>query len=133
MVKGINGNLSLTAASRNENASLNLNARNGNIGVNLYVNGNFRVPVTTQTVSDRLSQDTVSKSNVNFEQDGSSKLSVLVLKADSVLTILPGKKNNFNFSFSTNSFGSNSDGYLNQNQTTSDYNGNPIGELLYFK
>ena len=130
MVKGINGNLSLTAASRNENASLNLNARNGNIGVNLYVNGNYRVPVTTQTVSNRLSQDTLSKSNVNFEQDGDSKYKRFGIESGFSIDYTPWKKNNFNFSFSTNSFGSNNDGYLNQIQTTSDYGGNPLSELL---
>jgi ferric enterobactin receptor len=130
MVKGINGNLSLTAASRNENASLNLNARNGNIGVNIYMNGNLRVPVSTPTVSTRLSQDTSSKSNVTFEQDGSSKFRRFGIESGFSIDYTPWKKNNFNLSFSSNSFGSNSDGYLNQNQTTSDYNGNPVSELL---
>ena len=74
MVKGMNGNLSLTAASRNENGSLNLNMRNGNFGVNLYVNGNYRIPVNTPSNSTRTSQDTGAKTQVILEQDGSSQI-----------------------------------------------------------
>ena len=130
MVKGINGNLSLTAASRNENGSLNFNARNGNIGINVYVNGNARIPVTTQTVSNRLSQDTNSKTQVSLEQDGSSAYHRFGIESGFSIDYTPWKRNNFNLSFSSNSFGSNNNGYLNQNQTTSDYNDNPLTELL---
>jgi ferric enterobactin receptor len=130
MVKGINGNLSLTAASRNENASLNFNARNGNIGVNVFLNGNYRIPVNTATVSNRMSQDTGSKTQVSLEQDGSSRFSRFGIESGFSVDYTPWKKNNFNLSFSSNSFGSKSDGYLNQDQITSDYNNNPLSELL---
>ena len=130
MVKGINGNLSLTAASRNENGSLNFNARNGNIGVNIYLNGNARIPVTTQNVSTRLSQDTDSKTQINLEQDGNSAYRRFGVESGFSVDYTPWKRNNFNLSLSSNSFGSNNNGYLNQNQITSDYNDNPLSQLM---
>jgi len=129
-VKGMNGNISLTAASRNENGSLNLNARNGNWGVNLYVNGNYRIPVTTPSSSTRISQDTAAKTQVVLEQDGSGRFSRWGMSGGLGIDYSYQKKNNFNFSLSTNAFGNYATGYLDQTQTTTDYNGSPLGQLL---
>ena len=41
--KGYNGNVSLTAGTRNENASFNFNVRNNNFGVNAFFSGNKRL------------------------------------------------------------------------------------------
>src|SRR5580693_4326315 len=73
LVKGMNGNVSLTAATRNENGSLNLNFRNGNFGINGHVNTNARLPATTPATSTRISQDSSSKTQILLEQDGSSR------------------------------------------------------------
>ena len=129
-VKGINGNVSLSAASRNENGSLNLNARKGNIGVNLFLNGNYRVPVNTPTYSTRISQDTGSKTQVIFNQDGSSRFTRFGIETGIGMDYTLHKKNNFNFSLRGNSFGNNNNGYLNQNQITTDENGNPLNQSL---
>ena len=64
IVRGINGSVSLTAASRNENGSFNLSVRNGNFGINVFVNGNARFPATTPLTSTRISQDTISKTQI---------------------------------------------------------------------
>jgi ferric enterobactin receptor len=130
MMKGMNGNISLTAASRNENANLNFNVRNGNFGVNLYVNGNYRIPVNTPYNSTRISQDTGAKTQVIFDQDGSSRFSRFGTEAGLGIDYTFRKKNNFNFSVSTNSFGNNNNGYLNQSQNTSDINGLPVSQVF---
>jgi outer membrane receptor protein involved in Fe transport len=129
-VKGMNGNVSLTVASRNENASLNLNARNGNFGVNAYVNANARIPVNTPMYSTRISQDTSAKTQVVLEQDGSSQFHRYGIESGMGLDYTYRKKNNFNFSLSTNSFGSNNDGSVNQTQSTSDLNGSSLSQIL---
>src|ERR1043165_2958383 len=41
-VQGVNGNLSLSAGTRNENGSFNLNARKDNFGFNAFISGNAR-------------------------------------------------------------------------------------------
>jgi len=129
-VKGINGNISVTAASRNENASVNLNARNGDFGVNLYLNGNYRIPVTTPSTSTRLSQDTIAKTQVVLEQDGSGQFTRFGMSGGLGMDYRFQKKNNLNFSLSTNAFGNYANGYLDQTQTTTDVNGSPLSQLL---
>jgi ferric enterobactin receptor len=130
MVKGMNGNISLTAASRNENGSVNLNARNGNFGINLYLNGNYRIPVNTPSSSTRVSQDTGAKTQVILEQDGSSRFSRFGMQGGLGIDYTLHKKNNFNFSISSNSFGNNNNGYLDQSQSTSDNNGFPVSDVF---
>ncbi len=129
-VKGINGSISLTAASRNENGSLNLSARNGDFGVNLFVNGNYRIPVNTPTTSTRISDNTGAKTQVVLEQDGSSRFSRFGIESGLAIDYTLHKKNNFNFSLSSNSFGNNNNGYLNQNENTTDANGLPLSQTL---
>ena len=130
LVKGINGNVSLTAATRNENGSLNLNVRNGNFGINGHINANARLPATTPANSTRISQDSSSKTQVLLEQDGSSRFYRYGIESGMGMDYTYRKKNNFNFSLSNNVFGSNNNGSVDQNQTTSDYNGVPLGQIL---
>ncbi|MEP7319832.1 MAG: carboxypeptidase regulatory-like domain-containing protein, partial [Panacibacter sp.] len=68
--QGINGNLSLTAGTRNENGSFNFNARKGNFGVNTFFSGNARLTAKTNTTSERISIDSISNTLINFQQDG---------------------------------------------------------------
>ncbi len=42
--KGYNGNLSVTAGTRNENGSFNFNLRNNNFGIKAFVSGSKRLP-----------------------------------------------------------------------------------------
>jgi ferric enterobactin receptor len=130
LVKGINGNISLTAATRNENGSINVSVRNGNFGVNGHINANARLPATTPAYSTRISQDSNSKTQVLLEQDGSSRFYRYGIESGIGMDYTYRKKNNFNFSLSNNVFGSNNNGSLNQNQTTSDYNGVPLSQIL---
>jgi ferric enterobactin receptor len=55
--KGYNGNLSLTAGTRNENASLNLNMRKNNFGINAFFSGNKRLESKSSTNSYRETTD----------------------------------------------------------------------------
>ena len=131
-LKGVNGSVSVTAASRNENGSLNLSVRNGNFGINAFVNGNFRLPATTPSTSTRISQDTSSKTQVNLYQDGSSRFIRYGIESGISLDYNYHKRNNFTLSASNNYFGTTNNGYQNQHQSTSDYNGNPLSQVLTF-
>ncbi len=129
-LKGVNGSVSLTAASRNENGSLNLSVRNGNFGINAFINGNARLPATTPQTSTRISQDTSSKTQVNLYQDGSSRFTRYGIESGISLDYTCLKRNNFTLSISNNYFGTTNKGSQNQNQTTSDYYGNPLSQVL---
>ncbi|GAB2839656.1 TonB-dependent receptor [Ferruginibacter profundus] len=68
-VKGINGNISLTTGTLNENGSLNFNARKSNFGINAFMSGNIRVSTRVSGTSQRLSADTAAKKNIALQQD----------------------------------------------------------------
>lgn len=55
--RGYNGNLSLSAGTRQENGSLNLNVRKGNFGANAFVSGNKRLPSNSSSDNLRETMD----------------------------------------------------------------------------
>jgi ferric enterobactin receptor len=130
VARGINGSVSLTAASRNENGSLNFNIRNSNFGVNVFVNGNARLPATTPLTSTRISQDTATNTQINLEQDGSSRFYRYGVESGLSLDYSFRQKNNLTFSLSYNLFGTTNNGSQNQNQTTFDSHGQPVSQML---
>ena len=125
---GINGNISLTAGTRNENGSFNINARKGEFAVNAFASGNFRLPANTLTTSDRLSTDPVGKTNTSLLQDGSSRFNRHGYQSGLGFDWTVKKKNNFSGSLSYSNFGNNSTGTIDQSQITSDQN-NPVNVI----
>ena len=130
VARGINGSVSLTAASRNENGSLNFSMRNADFGVNVFVNGNARIPATTPLTSTRISQDTAANTQINLQQDGSSRFYRYGVESGLSLDYSFRKKNNLTFSLSYNLFGTTNNGSQNQNQTTFDSHGQPVSQIL---
>lgn len=128
--KGINGSVSLTAASRNENGSFNLSVRNGNLGVNAFVNGNVRIPATTPLTSTRISQDTSLNEQVILNQDGSSRFYRYGAQSGLSIDYTLQKKNNFTFSVNDNLFGNSNNALQNQSQTSFDNQGASLGTIL---
>ena len=128
--RGINGSVSLTAASRNENGSFNLSVHNGNLGVNAFVNSNIRLPATTPLTSTRVSQDTSSNEQVILTQDGSSRFYRYGVQSGLSIDYTLKKKNNFTFSFSDNHFGNSNNALQDQSQTTLDNQGGSLGTIL---
>jgi ferric enterobactin receptor len=115
-VKGINGNLSLTAGTLNENGSLNLNARKENFGVNAFVSGNARLTTTVTNNSERLSNDTAGKKNLSLQQNSNSRFNRHGMEAGTGFDWTYKKKNNFTGSFRYGKFGNSGWGYSNQQQ-----------------
>lgn len=74
-VRGINGNVALTAGTRLENGSLNLNMRQGNFGMNAFFSGNGQLHSTTQNsfvrhATDSTGAQLLQNGNSNFVRDG---------------------------------------------------------------
>lgn len=63
--KGYNGNISLTAGTRNENASVNFNVRNNNFGINTFFSGNKRLRSASTNNSYRVTTDNSIISTLN--------------------------------------------------------------------
>jgi len=116
--QGINGNLSLSAGSRLENGSFNFNARKGNFGLNAFISGNARLAANTPSNSQRTSLDTVSKAQVQLDQEGSYLFKRHGLQSGLGFDWTYRKKNNFSGSVNYNLFGNNGNGSVNQTQVT---------------
>jgi ferric enterobactin receptor len=125
-VKGINGNLSLAAGTRNENGSFNFNARKGDIGFNAFVSGNSRLAAISPTTSERLSADTAAQNNISLQQDGTSRIKRHGIEAGFGVDWTYKKKNNFTGSFRYGNWGSSSMNTLNQLQVITAQNGGSI-------
>ncbi len=126
-VKGINGNISLTAGTLNENGSFNFNARKGDFGVNAFVSGNNRLMTTVPFASQRLSVDTAGKKNISLQQDATSHYKRHGGESGIGFDWTYKKKNNFTGSFRYGQFGYSGYSNTNQSQLVTDQNN---GSLL---
>ena len=72
-MKGVNGNINLSAGSRLENASVNLNMRHNNFGVNAYFGGNAQLKSQVPNTQQRLTTDTTAKVITALSQSGLSE------------------------------------------------------------
>ena len=125
--KGYNGNISLTAGTRQENGSMNFNVRNGNFGMNAFVSGNARLKSTTPYVSDRYTTDG-NNQQMDLHQEGSSEFVRHGYQTGLGFDWTVKKKNNISGSLSYNNFGNKGDGISNQDQQY--YTGNTLGDII---
>jgi ferric enterobactin receptor len=74
--QGYNGNISLSAGTRNENASVNLNVRKSNFGINAFFSGNKRLRSGASSNNHRVTDDSGvismldQSSNNHFDRQG---------------------------------------------------------------
>ncbi len=125
-VKGINGNMSLTAGTRNENGSFNFNARRNDLGFNAFISGNSRLSATLPTTSERLSVDTAAQKNISLQQDGNSRRKSHGMETGFGFDWTYKKKNNFTGSFRYGNFGRLATNEVNQLQVVTAQNGGAI-------
>ena len=128
--KGYNGNISLTAGTRQENGSLNLNVRNGNFGINGFLSGNARLKSTTPFVSDRYTSDPNNPNNpkTDLHVDGSGQFVRNGYQTGLGFDYSPNKKNDLSGSLSYNHFGNNGNGLNYQDQQL--YNNGSFTDIL---
>ena len=122
-VKGINGNISLSVGTRNENGSFNFNARKGDLGFNAFVSGNTRLTATVPGSSERLSVDTASQKNILLQQDGRGRFTRHGMETGFGFDWTYRKKNNFTGSFRYGNFGGSTSITTSQLQTVTAQNG----------
>ncbi len=120
-VKGINGNVSVTAGTLNENGSLNFNARKDNFGINAFASGNIRVSTRVASSSQRLSVDTAGKKNIALYQDANvHHFDRHGAETGVGFDWTYKKKNNFTGSVRYGNFGYKGSGITNQLQVVTD-------------
>ena len=129
-IRGINGNINLSAGSRLENGSLNLHARKGRLGLNGYFSGNGQVPSTTLKSLNRSSTDTIQQTHSNLLQDGFSKFHRSGLNAGLGFEWEINKKNSLSGNFGFDNFSNRSSGNNQQDLITQDLNsGNVLSDV----
>jgi ferric enterobactin receptor len=119
-VRGINGNISLTAGTLNENGSFNFNARKDNLGINAFVSGNARRRTTVPYISQRSSIDTAGKKNISLQQDATSHYIRHGAESGIGFDWTYKKKNNFTGSFRYGKFGNSGYSITDQSQLVMD-------------
>ena len=113
-VQGVNGNLSLSTGTINQNGSVNVNARKGKFGLNAFANGNARLTTATPATLERVSTDTATKNKALLQQDGSSDFNRHGFQTGIGFDWTCREKNNFSGSLSYGEFGNNAHGSVNQ-------------------
>ncbi len=127
--RGINGNLSLTAGTLQQNGALNFNARKGNFGMNAFVSGNARLTRKTSYHSNRLSTDTATKNNAQLEQDGQTEFNRYGFQTGIGFDWTLREKNNFSGSINYNGFGNKANGFVNQAEVIQNGAGNILSQI----
>lgn len=128
--EGVNGNLSLTGSTRQENGSFNFNARKNNFGINAFVSGGVRLNASTPDTYDRVSNNSTNNTTDLLRQDGSSRFNRHGIETGIGFDWTYMKKNNFSGSFNYNSLGRTDNGLINQSQvTTNTATGNIIEDI----
>ncbi len=72
--EGINGNVSLTAGTLNENGSFNLGVKRGNFGLNAFLSANARLENTAQNSSDQIKLIDSGTNIYSLHQQGPSRI-----------------------------------------------------------
>ena len=128
-VKGINGNVNLSAGTRFENGSLNLNLRNNNFGTNAFFSGNAQLSSHTPNSQDRLSSDTSTQTTTHLVQDGYTNFQRNGYRTGFGFDWSMNKKNSLTGSLAYNQFGNQNTGFLTQQQITKDYSATILQDI----
>lgn len=126
-VQGINGNVNISAGTRQENGSFNLSGRKGNFGVNAFFSGNAFLNATSKNTNNRRSVDADGNTTYLY-QDGSSKFNrggyQSGLSAEWAIT----PKDNLIGTIGFNHFANKSNGATDQRQSFFDMLDNPLAD-----
>ncbi len=129
IVQGINGNVSLTAGTIMQNGSFNFNARKGKFGVNAFINGNARLTTTAPASLQRISTDTVTKTNALLQQEGSSDFNRHGFQTGIGFDWNYNERNNFSGALNYENFGNKSISFINQSELTQNDPGSILSEI----
>ncbi|RYE28492.1 MAG: TonB-dependent receptor, partial [Sphingobacteriaceae bacterium] len=113
--QGINGNINLSAGTRQENGSANLNIKRGNFGVSAFFSGNAQVNTRTLNSNNRTSADAAGNLNL-LKQDGYSDFKRNGYQGGLSFDWELTKKDNLTAALGYNHFGNRSSGLTNQEQ-----------------
>jgi outer membrane receptor protein involved in Fe transport len=115
-MKGINGNINLSAGTRFETGAFNLNFRNTNFGANVFFSGNAQLSSHTPNSQKRNSFDTASTATSELFQDGYTDFKRQGYRSGVGFDWNINKKNSINGSVAYNQFSNQNKSLTNQEQ-----------------
>jgi ferric enterobactin receptor len=118
-VQGVNGSVNLSAGTRLENASVNVNAKKGKLGVGVFFSGNESLSSATPSATSRTSYSNTRDTLTDLNQNGLSNFKRSGYRSGFSLTYDISPKDELTAAINFNHFGNNSNGYVDNNQTTS--------------
>ena len=129
-MKGLSGNVNLSAGTRLENGSANFSIKHNNFGVNAYFSGNWRVRSGGAFSLTRNSTDSISGVITDLLQDGVNYSDRLGFRSGAGFEWDISKSDNLTGSFGYNRFGFSSSGLINQEELIKDLSGNTESETF---
>ncbi|HEY4325044.1 MAG TPA: outer membrane beta-barrel family protein [Mucilaginibacter sp.] len=129
-IQGINGSVNLSAGTRLENGSFNLNVRRGKFGAGAYFAGNEQLSTTTNSTNSRQSYSSTRDTITNLLQQGHSTTKRHGYQTGFHFQWDITKKDNLTGSIGYNNFGSNSNGFSNQQQDEINTAGNMLSNVI---
>lgn len=128
-MKGVNGNINLSAGTRLENGSANFNIRHNSFGINAYFGGNAQLKSQVHSSQDRFSTDTSAKTITNLSQNSLGDFVRNGFRSGIGLDWDISKKDVITASVGYNQFGNQSSGLTSQDQLVEDYSGNSLSDM----
>lgn len=132
-LRGVSGNVNLSAGTRNQNGSLNLGIKKGNFGVNGYFSGNWRLGSDGSYSSVRQSTDTVTGRYSSLFQDGLNRFERNGYRAGTGFDWDISDKLNFSGTIGYNNFSFDNSGLVSIHDTVTGYTGDLISGSSTFR
>ena len=127
-MKGVNGNINLSAGSRLENASVNLNLRHNNFGVNAFFGGNAQLKSQVPNTQQRITTDTTSKVITALSQNGVSDFQRHGFHSGMGFDWDISKHDNITGSIGYNQFSNQNTGVINLEELIKDFSENTLSD-----
>jgi ferric enterobactin receptor len=129
-MKGVNGNINLTAGTRWENGSVNFNMRHNNFGVNAFFGGNAVIKSEVPFTQDRVTRDTVANQITTLSQNGTSDFERHGLRSGIGFDWDISKNDILTGSLSYNQFGNISSGITDQEEYIKNLSDSLLSDIL---
>jgi ferric enterobactin receptor len=115
-MKGVNGNVNLTAGTRWENGSFNFNMRRSNFGINAYFGAHDVLNSQVPSLQNRVTRDTIANEITTLSQNGINNFKRHGLRSGIGFDWDISKNDFLTGSLSYNQFGNQSSGFINQEE-----------------
>jgi outer membrane receptor protein involved in Fe transport len=128
-MKGVNGNINLSAGSRLENASVNLNMKHNNFGINAYFGGRAQLKSQVPDSQQRITTDTVGKVITALSQNGLSEFQRHGFHSGIGFDWDVSKNDNINGSVGYNLFGNDNNGLINLRELVKNFSDSTLSDI----